>query len=85
MNFGWPCKEGPETSEQFTIDPIGKIYKKEFCDPILSQNLAFSPFFLYKHSNDIDPTHPCPTGSSSVSAIAFLDNTHFPEPFKVIY
>ncbi|HEY1249876.1 MAG TPA: Ig-like domain-containing protein, partial [Thermoanaerobaculia bacterium] len=57
-NFGWPCFEG--NSPQYTGLNI--------C-PTQAQTIA--PYFTYNHGSSVAAGDGCPTGSSSISGMAF--------------
>ena len=65
-NFGWPCYEGagPQSSfdaANFTI-----------CENLYAQTGAVTgAYHAYNHASQVVPGESCPTGSSSISGMAF--------------
>jgi glucose/arabinose dehydrogenase len=64
-NFGWPCVEG--TVRQSGYDSVDL----NLCETLYSSNSARGPFFRYNHNSKVFAEESCPTGSSSISGIAF--------------
>ena len=66
-NFGWPCYEGAGGS------PATTARTSHICENLYAQRRAVTaPYFAYHHSAQVVPGETCPTGSSSVSGLAFL-------------
>jgi glucose/arabinose dehydrogenase len=63
-NFGWPCYEG--NAAQPGYDAAGLA----ICEA-LSPNDVTNPFHRYRHSEKVVSGESCPTGSSSISGVAF--------------
>ena len=67
-NFGWPCYEGPETQNAYG-SPVTLCH--DLYDETPAQSAITAPHFAYGHADPIVNGEACPTGSSSVSGIAF--------------
>jgi len=77
-NFGWPCYEGvPQQSgyDGANLTVCENLYVAPGADA--------EPYFPYHHSNKVVPGETCPTGSSSISGLAF--NAGFPSTFPSQY
>jgi glucose/arabinose dehydrogenase/PKD repeat protein len=64
-NFGWPCYEG---------NPIHKSYGTlQMCQSLYAQgsSAVVSPYYTYEHNDQVVAGEACPTGSSSISGLAF--------------
>ncbi len=64
-NFGWPCLEGNGRQGGYDGADLS------LCESLYTANTARSPFFRYAHSDKVFPEESCPTGSSSISGLAF--------------
>ena len=65
-NFGWPCYEGGETQ------PGYNGLNLPICETLYGQSGSEAPpYFFYRHSDRVVTGEACPTGSSSVSGLAF--------------
>ena len=72
-NFGWPCYEG--NGHQGGYDGANL----SICENLYAQTGAVTaPFFTYSHSAKVVPGETCPSGSSSISGLAFYDGGTFP-------
>jgi len=77
-NFGWPCYEGDERLVGYDNANL------TLCETLYQQPAADAePYFLYGHTDKVVPGEPCPTGSSSISGLAF--NAGFPNTFPSQY
>jgi glucose/arabinose dehydrogenase len=63
-NFGWPCYEG--NAAQPGYDAAGLA----LCENLLPGAVT-NPFHRYRHSEKVVAGETCPTGSSSISGLAF--------------
>jgi glucose/arabinose dehydrogenase len=65
-NFGWPCYEGNTRQTGYDAANLN------ICEALYGQPGAVtSPYFAYHHTNRVVPNETCPTGSSSISGLAF--------------
>jgi glucose/arabinose dehydrogenase len=62
-NFGWPCYEGASTTT-YTASGLN------LCTSLTAGNVA-APYFTYNHHSSVASGDGCPTGSSSLTGIAF--------------
>lgn len=75
-NFGWPCYEG-----------VGKQAGYDAANLNICENLyplagaVTPPYFTYNHSALVVPGESCPSGSSSISGLAFYGNGSYPNNF----
>jgi glucose/arabinose dehydrogenase len=76
-NFGWPCYEG--TAPQPSYDSLNL----NLCEGLYSVGAVVAPRFTYNHAATVAGSgDPCPTGSSSISGLAFgTSATTYPAPF----
>jgi glucose/arabinose dehydrogenase len=69
-NFGWPCYEGAGAQSGYDGLNVG------ICETLYGQPGAVTPpHFAYSHSARVVANEACPTGSSSVSGVAFVPRT----------
>jgi PKD repeat protein len=68
-NFGWPCFEG--TGRQAGYDGADV----NVCESLYTAGGQISPYYTYNHSAKVVASDACPTGSSSITGIAFEDGT----------
>ena len=64
-NFGWPCYEGQGRQAGYDGTNLS------LCENLYGANAVTAPFFTYHHNDKLVPAEGCPTGSSSVSGVAF--------------
>jgi PKD repeat protein/glucose/arabinose dehydrogenase len=65
-NFGWPCYEG--NARQAGYDAAGLT----LCETLYAQPTSVTnPYYQYRHVDKVVPGENCPSGSSSISGIAF--------------
>ncbi|WP_432833174.1 PQQ-dependent sugar dehydrogenase [Dactylosporangium sp. CA-092794] len=64
-NFGWPCYEGS------TLQPSFGAANLPLCQSAYNGSGQAAPYYAYNHSAKVVPGENCPTGSSSVSGLAF--------------
>lgn len=72
-NFGWPCYEGRNRQagyESAGLNLCSSLYSLEG-----KTGAAINPFFRYEHTAKVVSQEACPTGSSSISGLAFQPNT----------
>jgi PKD repeat protein len=65
LNFGWPCYEGNGAQPGYQSAGLS------LCTSLYSAGTATAPYFTYNHSAKIVAGDGCPTGSSSVTGLAF--------------
>jgi glucose/arabinose dehydrogenase len=65
-NFGWPCYEGNGMQR-------GAYSSTPFCQSLYAQGstAVTRPYFAYRHGNQVVANEACPSGSSSISGVAF--------------
>jgi glucose/arabinose dehydrogenase len=73
-NYGWPCYEG--TGRQLDFDAADLA----LCESLYAAGpgTVTAPYFSYQHDRDVAPEDPCPTGSSSISGLAFYEGGPYP-------
>jgi glucose/arabinose dehydrogenase len=73
VNFGWPCYEG--NGRQSGYDGANL----NICENLYAQTGAVTnPYYTYNHSAQVVPGEACPTGSSSISGMAFGTAGNYP-------
>jgi glucose/arabinose dehydrogenase len=65
QNFGWPCYEG--SGRQPSYDSLDL----SLCESLYASGLVSAPYYRYAHGAKIFSEESCPTGSSSISGLAF--------------
>ena len=79
-NFGWPCYEG--VGRQSGYDGANLT----LCESLYSQGAGAvtAPLFTYNHANKVVPNETCPSGSSSISGLAFYPESggSFPASYR---
>jgi glucose/arabinose dehydrogenase len=73
-NFGWPCYEG--TGRQGSYDAADLSN----CESLYGVGQT-GPFYTYNHNAKVVSSDSCPTGSSSVSGIAFENGSNYPADY----
>ncbi|MCB1015677.1 MAG: NPCBM/NEW2 domain-containing protein [Acidimicrobiales bacterium] len=75
-NYGWPCYEG--TARMPAYDGMDL----DVCEALYREHGAVTgPMFAYDHADAVVPGESCPTGSSSISGIAFYEGGAYPDTF----
>ena len=74
-NFGWPCYEGVDPQLGFDNADLN------LCESLYSGGGAVSPYFTYNHADHVASGESCPTGSSSISGLAFYPGGPFPDSY----
>jgi glucose/arabinose dehydrogenase len=70
VNFGWPCYEG--VGRQGGYDGANL----NICENLYAQSGAVTaPYYTYNHSAQVVSGETCPTGSSSISGMAFAGSS----------
>ena len=76
-NFGWPCYEGAATQ------PSYQALGLSICQTLYSQPGGHTaPYFTYSHSQQVVAGETCPTGSSSISGLAFSRGGNYPTSYQ---
>ena len=76
-NFGWPCYEG------HTPQPTYRALGLDICEGLYGQSGAVAPpFFSYRHSAKVVPGESCPTGTSSITGLAFYTGGPYPPEYN---
>ena len=76
-NFGWPCYEGPAPQ------PSYRALGLSICQTLYSQLGGHTaPYFSYGHSQQVVAGETCPTGSSSISGLAFGQGGTYPASYQ---
>ena len=76
-NGGWPCYEGPARPPSFQNLGLG------ICENLYAAGPAavFAPYYSYSHSATVVPGETCPSGSSSLSGLAFYQGGPYPPAY----
>ncbi len=75
-NFGWPCYEGDARQGGYDSANLN------ICENLYAQSDARTPpYFTYKHSAKVVSGETCPSGSSSVSGLAFYKMGAYPDSY----
>ena len=76
-NFGWPCYEG--SGRQSGYDGANL----NICENLYAQAGAVTaPYYAYDHSQKVVTGETCPTGSSSISGLAFYNGGNYPANYS---
>ena len=76
-NFGWPCYEG--NARQGSWDALNL----SICETLYSQSGGHTPpYFTYSHSQQVVAGETCPTGSSSITGLAFNQGGTYPASYQ---
>ncbi|MGH9367102.1 MAG: PQQ-dependent sugar dehydrogenase, partial [Thermoanaerobaculia bacterium] len=76
-NFGWPCYEG--AGRQASYDNLNL----NLCEGLYAQTAAVTaPVYSYNHSAMVVSGETCPTGSSSISGLAFYTGSSYPSAYQ---
>jgi glucose/arabinose dehydrogenase len=76
-NFGWPCYEGVGIQGGYQAANLN------ICSGLYGQpGSVTAPFFTYSHFQNVVTGDGCPTGSSSISGIAFYNGTSYPTNYQ---
>ena len=77
VNFGWPCYEG--NSPQPGYQSAGLT----LCSSLYSAGTATPPLLTYNHSAHVVANDNCPTGSSSITGLAFYSGaSNYPASYN---
>ena len=79
-NFGWPCYEGSGRQPGYDAANLS------LCENLYSQGASAvnAPRYAYNHSDRVVANELCPSGSSSISGLAFYPETggSFPAAYR---
>jgi glucose/arabinose dehydrogenase len=73
-NFGWPCYEGIGRQGGYDAADLNS------CESLYGAGQT-GPFYQYNHNAKVVPSDSCPTGSSSVSGVAFENGSNYPSDY----
>jgi glucose/arabinose dehydrogenase/PKD repeat protein len=73
-NFGWPCYEGNGRQAGYDGADLNS------CESLYAVGQR-GPFFTYNHAAKVVSSDSCPTGSSSVSGVAFENGSNYPPDY----
>ena len=77
-NFGWPCYEG--TGRQSRLRRRGPVDLRE---PVRHRRApSAAPYYTYNHAAKVVAGETCPTGSSSITGLAFYHGRHLPRRLR---
>jgi uncharacterized repeat protein (TIGR01451 family) len=76
-NFGWPCYEGNSQQSGYLAANLS-LCTNLYATP----GGVASPFYTYKHSAKVVTGETCPTGSSSISGLAFYGTGSYPPNYE---
>jgi glucose/arabinose dehydrogenase len=71
-NFGWPCYEGAARQAGYDGANLNR------CESLYAGAGQTGPFHTYDHAARVVPGDACPTGSSSITGVAFEDGSNYP-------
>lgn len=75
-NFGWPCLEGNGRQGGYDAADLS------LCESLYSSGGVRGPYYTYNHNSKVFSEENCPTGSSSISGLAFTPpNSTLPDEF----
>ena len=75
-NFGWPCYEGAVPHGSFQALGLN------ICKNLYTSGSATPPYFTYNHTSQVVAGETCPTGSSSISGLAFNQGGTYPAMYQ---
>ena len=76
-NGGWPCYEGPASPpslEQLDLNICTSLYAA-------GPTVIHAPYYYYPHSSKVVANETCPSGSSSISGLAFYQGGPYPPSY----
>jgi glucose/arabinose dehydrogenase len=75
-NFGWPCYEGTERQSRYDSIDLN------ICENLYrTANSVTAPYYTYNHNASVVSGETCPTGSSSISGLAFYSAGPYPDEY----
>jgi len=75
-NFGWPCYEGAAPHAGYQALGLN------ICETLYTSGSAVPPYFSYNHTLPVVAGETCPTGSSSISGLAFNQGGTYPASYQ---
>ncbi len=81
-NFGWPCYEGPLVESAMAAAGVTLCENLYNGINIPSHTAYTGPYFTYHHDAKVIPGESCPTGGSSVTALAFYTGGSYPAEYN---
>ena len=76
-NFGWPCYEGAAQHGGYAALNL------DMCNSLYTNQIGLaSPYFAYNHASTVVSGESCPTGSSSITGLAFYTGTAYPTAYR---
>ncbi len=76
-NFGWPCYEGAARQGGYDAANLS-LCENLYADPAA----VTAPVYTYNHADKVTPNETCPTGSSSITGIAFYRGGNYPSSYS---
>jgi glucose/arabinose dehydrogenase len=73
-DFGWPCYEGTGRQGGYDAADLNS------CESLYGVGQT-GPFYTYNHNAKVVSSDSCPTGSSSVSGVAFENGSNYPSDY----
>ncbi len=80
-NFGFPCYEGPTLQSYLQSNVLCTQVINNSYPAHVSPMTRVAPYYAYHHSASVVPGDGCPTGSSSVTGVAFNNHTAYPSKY----
>jgi len=81
-DFGWPCYEGSAIQGAYQsagLELCTNLYNRTSLPPFIALTL---PYYSYNHSNLVVAGETCPSGSSSVTGVAFYTGGSYPAQYN---
>ena len=75
VNFGWPCREGPQTGTYYT-----SLQNPALCSSLTSGITA--PVWSYNHGAQMATGAGCTIAGSSTSGVAFSTSPNYPSDYQ---
>jgi glucose/arabinose dehydrogenase/regulation of enolase protein 1 (concanavalin A-like superfamily) len=76
VNFGWPCYEGAGRQPSYDATNLN------ICENLYATGAVTAPYYTYNHSAKVVTGETCPTGSSSISGLAFASGSAYPAQYN---
>ena len=76
-NFGWPCYEGPFPMPDWVSAQVNICMNDLYRDP----SLVTSPWFGYRHADDVAAGDGCAKAGSSQTGLAFYSGGSYPHDY----
>jgi PKD repeat protein len=81
FNNGWPCYEGSGRQPGYDGANLS-ICESLYAGNVSSPERLRAPYYAYNHANRVVSGESCPTGSSSISGLAFNYRNAYPAPYQ---